>query len=80
VEINILVHELQLYQKIETLSDKDVFAEYEKLHKAAKRMRRKLGVTEDESSIKTTLANDTDSLKGDRSSRSSFDLLKKSTN
>lgn len=44
--MNILVHDLQIYQKIETMSDKDVFAEYEKLYKAAKRMRKRLGISE----------------------------------
>jgi hypothetical protein len=51
------------------MSDKDVFAEYEKLHKAAKRMRRKLGVTEDDS-MRSVAAIEADSIsvKGDRAS------------
>ena len=51
------------------MSDKDVFAEYEKLHKAAKRMRRKLGVTEDDS-MRTVAGTDADSIsvKGNRAS------------
>lgn len=49
------------------MSDKDVFAEYEKLHKAAKRMRRKLGISEDDS-MRTTVGVESDSVsfKGDR--------------
>ena len=41
-----LVFDLKMYQKIETMSDNDVFSEYEKLFKAARRMRKKLGIEE----------------------------------
>ena len=39
--MNLLV-DMKVYKKIDLMTDKEMFEEYEKLYKAAKRMRRRL--------------------------------------